>query len=382
MQSLYWVLTWACHRKCAHCYDDRFRPYVRGALTDVVAEGQSAYDRVLANLPDDMSWTDAAGKRQPTLIVLAGGELLIDGVREALFYPVLEAIRRRWPDAPPRLSVQTTGDILEPDHIDAMLSRGVTTIAIASIDDYHVGMKGERKFRFMDKVRAMMAEKGVREVSLGGGKSEKLKSPDPAARPLNGEPTFLFFGAQPDLWIGELWPRGRAWANGLSNAGYETNFCARWSGGKNFLKLHQAGSEIAIEPDGSIYPCCLKTRAPLGSLAEERLEDILESVATLPAIQALNAGDPEGMGLAQGWSREMFRDKSVALDGKGRKVANACLGCDRYFEAHLGAELKALREQRLTKKKPRRRHFKSGLRGSWSAVRSGERVPPSLQTSS
>jgi hypothetical protein len=232
-----------------------------------------------------------------------------------------------------------------------MLSRGVTTIAIASIDDYHVGMKGERKFRFMDKVRAMMAEKGVREVSLGGGKSEKLKSPDPAARPQNGEPTFLFFGAQPDLWIGELWPRGRAWANGLSNAGYETNFCARWSGGKNFLKMHQAGSEIAIEPDGSIYPCCLKTRAPLGSLAEERLEDILESVATLPAIEALNAGDPEGMGLAQGWSREMFRDKSVALDGKGREVANGCLGCDRYFEAHLGAELKALREQRLSKKK-------------------------------
>jgi len=38
MQSLYWVLTWACHRKCAHCYDDRFRPYVRGALTDIVAE--------------------------------------------------------------------------------------------------------------------------------------------------------------------------------------------------------------------------------------------------------------------------------------------------------------------------------------------------------
>jgi hypothetical protein len=178
----------------------------------------------------------------------------------------------------------------------------------------------------MDKIRAMMAEKGVREVSLGGSKSEKLKSPDPAARPRSGEPTFLFFGAQPDLWIGELWPRGRAWANGLSNAGYETNFCARWSGGKSFLKMHEAGSEIAIEPDGSIYPCCLKTKAPLGSLAEERLEDILESVAALPAIQALNAGDPEGMGLAQGWSREMFRDKSVAVDGKGRTVANACLG--------------------------------------------------------
>lgn len=351
MQSLYWVLTWACHRKCVHCYDDRFRPYVRGALTDVVAEGQRAYEAILANLPDDMSWTDAAGVRQPTLIVLAGGELLIDGVREELFYPVLEAIQRRWPDAPPRLSVQTTGDILEPEHIDAMLSRGVTTIAIASIDDYHVGMKGERKFRFMDKIRAMMAEKGVREVSLGGGKSEKLKAPDPAARPRGGEPTFLFFGAQEDLWIGELWPRGRAWANGLSNADYQTNFCARWSGAKNFLKMHKAGSEIAIEPDGSIYPCCLKTRSPLGSLAEESLSSIIESVASLPAIQALNAGDPEGMGLATGWGREDFKSRSTATDGKGRGVSNACLGCDRYFEEHLGADLKALRTARLAKKK-------------------------------
>jgi len=351
MQSLYWVLTWACHRKCVHCYDDRFRPYVRAALTDVVAEGQRAYEAILANLPDDMSWIDAAGQRQPALIVMAGGELLIDGVREELFYPVLEAIQRRWPSVPPRLSVQTTGDILEPGHIDAMLSRGVTTIAIASIDDYHVGMKGERKFRFMEKIRAMMADRGVREVSLGGEKSERLKSPDPAARPPAGEPAFLFFGAQPDLWIGELWPRGRAWANGLTNAGYETNFCARWSGAKNFLKMHEAGSEIAIEPDGSIYPCCLKTKAPLGSLAEERLEDILTSVASLPAIQALNNGDPEGMGLETGWSRETFRARAVAVDGKGREVANPCLGCDRYFEEHLSAALGQLRSERLRKKK-------------------------------
>jgi hypothetical protein len=348
MQSIYWVLTWACHRKCAHCYDDRFRPYVRGALTEVVAEGQRAYERVIANLPDDMTWANReTGQRERTSLILAGGELLIDGVREELFYPALEAIRARWGDKGPRLAMQATGDILTPDILDAVLARGITSIAIASIDDYHVGMKGERKFRFMEKIRALMASRGVHEVSIGGAKSDKLKSPDPAARPPADGPTFLFFGAQEDLWIGELWPRGRAWANGLSNAGYETNFCARWSGGRNFLKMHEAGSEIAIEPDGSIYPCCLKTKAPLGSLAEERLEDILNSVAALPAIQALNDGDPERMGEASGWSREDFRANSVATDGKGREVANMCLGCDHYFEAHLGAELRALRAERL-----------------------------------
>ncbi|MBU1286388.1 MAG: SPASM domain-containing protein, partial [Alphaproteobacteria bacterium] len=210
-----------------------------------------------------------------------------------------------------------------------------------------VGMKGEKKFRFMQDVRLLMESRGVREVAIGAAKSEKLKSPDPSKRTKGDGPTFLFFGAQEDLWIGELWPRGRAWSNGLSNAGYDTNFCARWSGGRNFLKMHEVGSEIAIEPDGSIYPCCLKTKAPLGSLAEERLEDILASVAVLPSIQALNDGDPEGMGEASGWSRDVFREKSVAVDGKGREVANMCLGCDRYFEEILGAELKALRAERL-----------------------------------
>ncbi len=350
MQAIYWVLSWACHRRCPHCYDDRFRPYVRGALGGVVAEGQAAYPAILANLPDDMSWVDGSGERQPTLLVLAGGELLIDGVREDLFYPVLRAIRERWGTSGPRISVQTTGDIMTGEHIRDMLGLGVSTIAIASIDEYHTGMKGERKFRFMDQVRALMAAQGVREVSLGGARDARLKAPDPAARPQDGQPNFLFFGAQKDLWIGELWPRGRAWANGLSEADYDTNFCARWSGAKNFLKRHQAGSEVAIEPDGSVYPCCLKTRVPLGSLAEERLEDILDSVAALPAIQALNRGDPEGMGLSDGWSRDTFRQRASAEDGKGRRVANPCLGCDRFFEAHLSADLARLRAGRLARR--------------------------------
>jgi len=348
MQAIYWVLTWACHRKCKHCYDDRFRPYVRDALTEVVSEGQTAYQRIIDNLPDDMTWlNEQTGKRERTLLVMAGGELLIDGVREELFYPALDAIQARWGDQAPKISIQTTGDVLTEQILDECLARGVESIAIASIDDYHVGMQGEKKFKFMDQIRALMTSRGVREVSLGGEKSARLRAPDLSRQPKPGEPTFLFFGAQEDLWIGELWPRGRAWANGLSNAGYEVNFCSRWSGAKNFLKIGEAGSEVAIEPDGSIYPCCLKTKTPLGSLAEERLEDILTSVAALPAIQALNDGDPERMGEQDGLSRDDFKQLSVATDGKGRDLANLCLGCDRYFEAKLGKQLRALRAERL-----------------------------------
>jgi len=28
----------ACHRRCRHCYDSRFRPYARAALGDVIVE--------------------------------------------------------------------------------------------------------------------------------------------------------------------------------------------------------------------------------------------------------------------------------------------------------------------------------------------------------
>jgi len=246
-----------------------------------------------------------------------------------------------------KISMATSGDVLTPERLDECWTRGVEGIAIASIDDYHVGMQGEKKFAFMDKIRALMQSRGVREVSLGGAKDKRLKEPDVAAGRDQTGPTFLFFGAQEDLWIGELWPRGRALSNGLSKAGYDVNFCSRWSGGKNFLHIGKAGSEVAIEPDGAIYPCCLKTKAPLGKLTEERLEDILTSVAELPAIQALNDGDPERMGEAEGWTRERFAKESQAVDGQGNAIANMCLGCDRFFEHSLSKDLAKLRRERL-----------------------------------
>lgn len=347
MQAVYWVLSYACHRRCAHCYDDRFRPYVREDFRRVVDEGAAAYQAIIAHLPDDMSWANETGVRSRTLLVMAGGELLIDGVREALYYPALDAISARWGAKAPKLALQTTGDVLDARRLDELLGRGVSSIAIASIDDYHVGMAGEARLPFMDTIRTLMASRGVREVELAAPKDERLRTPKISAADADDGPTFVFFGAQPDLWIGELWPRGRAFTNGLSNASYEVNFCARWSGAKNFLKVGKAGSEVAIAPDGSVYPCCLKTKAPLGNLTEERLEDILASVATLPAIRALDDGDPEGMALQDGWSRQMFRTRSAAIDGKGRRVENMCFGCDRYFEEKLGAELAALRERRL-----------------------------------
>ena len=177
-----------------------------------------------------------------------------------------------------------------------------------------------------------------------------LNMPDADAPLPESGPTFVFFGAQPDLWIGELWPRGRAFANGLSDAAYDTDFCARWSGGLNFLKIGEEGSEVSIEPNGNVFPCCLKTKAPLGNLTEETLSEIFDSVGQLDAIQAINRGEPEQMGQSAGWDAKTFRLKSAKADGKGRIVENKCLGCDTYFEEVLGAQLRELRDKRLAAK--------------------------------
>lgn len=349
MQSIYWVVTWACHRRCRHCYDDRFRPYVRDQLERVVGEGRAAYVRIVENLPDDFTWFDPeAGMRKRGLLILAGGEVLIDPVRETLFLPAVEAVNARYaPGCGPKIAMQTTGDILKETHIEQMLARGVWMISIASIDDYHVGMEGDAKFRLMDRIRTMMEKFGVEEVPIGVARDSRTQAPKARDTSIEDGPFFGFFGAQPDLWIGELWPRGRAFANGLSSAGYETNFCARWSGGKNFLRYGEAGSEVAIEPDGSVYPCCLKTKTPLGNLTEERLVDILDDLANEPALQAIDQGDPEAMGAAYGWSRADFEAASHTLDGTGRPYANLCIGCDAFFQEKLGSILAERRTARL-----------------------------------
>ena len=69
-------------------------------------------------------------------------------------------------------------------------------------------------------------------------------------------------------------------------------------------------------------------------------------MAQLPAIQALNDGDPERMGETAGWSREMFQEQSWAKDGLGQDIQNMCLGCDRFFEQVLSKQLADLRRQR------------------------------------
>ena len=342
MESIYYVMAWACHRRCRHCYEDRFRPYVRGDLERVVAEAERNAPLIVANLPERLRWWDRNGAEpveRGGRIILAGGESLLEPVRERVTYPTIKRIQERYAGQDVRIIVQTTGDLLTSALVRELVGLGVWQISLAGVEDFHVGLAGAaRQAAFVAKLGAMMAAEGVRRAGLSAERRAWFEEEGPV---------YSVFGATPDMWIGKLWPRGRAWANGLSTATITDNFCARWSGGMNFLRSGEAGSEVSVEPDGSVYPCCLKTGAPLGNLTEEPLDAILHSLRNDPALAAINDGDPARMGLTDGWSEARFLARCETVTPQGRPYANLCIGCDSFHAEVLAPRLATARARRL-----------------------------------
>ena len=321
MESVYWVLTWLCHRRCEHCYEDRFHPYYGEELAEVAAQSRANFPQVIAHLPRRLTYRDAEGAEQPASVILAGGEVLLEPVRESVLYPAIEMLRARYAtEGGLKIIVQTTGDLVTPRIVEELRDRGVWMISVSGLDDFHEGIDRDA---LRAKLTSMFEAAGLSLFELVA---------DRARRASGSGPYFQFFGATPDVWIGKLWPRGRAWQNSLSSATLADNFCAQWSGGKHFLELGRAGAEVSIEPTGDVYPCCLKTKKPVGNLLEEPLEQILGRARGNPVYQAINQGRPELMGLAHGWPEEKFRQMSRTTLPDGRPYENLCIGCDRFHE--------------------------------------------------
>jgi hypothetical protein len=346
MESLYYVMAWACHRRCRHCYEERFRPYVRGALEAVVAEAERNFPRIVDNLPARFTYRDldapeagGAVAEKTGRIILSGGECLLDPVRERVTYRVIERLRDKYAaQGGVKIIVQTTGDLVTDAIVEDLLARGVWMISVAGVDDFHVGIAGpDRQRRFVERLTGLFERHGMRKSGLCATTRNWHEEPGPV---------FGFFGATPDAWIGKLWPRGRAWRNDLSTATLADNFCNRWSGGLDFLRHRYNGSEVSVEPDGNVYPCCIKTKLPIGSLLEDNLIDILDSLAGVPAYQAISQGQPQRMGLAHGWSEDAFLAASETLTPAGRPYRNLCIGCDRFHAQVLGPVLDEARRRR------------------------------------
>ena len=349
MESIYYVISWLCHRRCVHCYDDRFRPYVRDELARVVDEAETSWARIADNLPDSMIYKDMARPLDEGgfatgvgRIILSGGEVLVDPIREPVLYPLLRRLSDKYRDTDGvRLVVQTTGDLVTEEILDALLDCGVWQISITGMDDFHVGMEGDKKQPVIERLTRWFEARGM---ATTGRRSKGKAAIDET------QPVYSFMGANPDEWIGAIWPRGRAWQNELSTASLADNFCNAWSGGLNFLNHGWSGSEVSIEPNGNVYPCCMKTSAPLGNLTEEKLTDILDSLVGHPAIEAINAGHPERMGIEHGWDVGRFLEESRTETVSGQPYQNLCIGCDRFHEQVLGPVLDDLRRARLAQR--------------------------------
>ena len=327
VESIYFVLTWLCHRTCPHCYEDRFRPYYGADRDRVAAQSLENAPRIIANVPARLGFRPAAGGTERAgTVILAGGEVLLDAVREPTLYPALDQLRQRY-SGKAQLVVQTTGDLLTERIATELLARGVRVISVSGIDHHHAGLEEPAAQEALrEKLTRIFETLGM----VYGGTRE-------ADEALANRARFHFFGATPDVWIGKLWPRGRAWMNDLSTADMTENFCARWSGGQNFLRVGEEGAEVSVDPDGNVYPCCLKTRLPIGNLLEEPLESILARRAADPVYQAISAGEPQRMGLTRGWSEEMFLSRCRTTTPAGVSYANLCIGCDRFHDEVLAA---------------------------------------------
>ncbi|MDZ4799762.1 MAG: radical SAM protein [Bryobacteraceae bacterium] len=335
MESIYFVLTWACHRTCAHCYDERFHPYYGADLERQVETASRNVPLIIANLPERMSFVDldAGMAERRGRIILAGGEVMLPAIRESILYPALRQIRAKYEhNGGVELIVQTTGDLLTPRLIGEMLEHGVEVISVSGIDAFHEGYEEEAvREAHKQKLTAWFQAEGLLEW---------VSAPERVPE----QRYFHFFGATPGSWIGKLWPRGRAQANELSTATLTDNFCNAWSGGRNFLERRYKGSEVSIDPEGNVFPCCIKTRLPLkGSLLTTGLDDILDAHVGNPIYEAINAGKPERMGLTHGWSVERFLEKSRTVLPSGREYQNLCVGCDKFHEEVLSAPIQIVR---------------------------------------
>jgi hypothetical protein len=345
LESIYYVMSWLCHRRCPHCYDDRFRPYRGEELKRVLADATSNAPRIIANLPARITYLDRnepdgqRGYREKIgRIILAGGEVLLKPVRQAVLYPALAQLAEKYrAQGGVKTVIQTTGDQLTPQVIDELLQRGVWMISVSGMDAYHQGMESpSAREQAQLRLKQMFDSAGMLEFddTRGIGDSGGIET----------GPWYSFWGATPGSWIGRLWPRGRAMANELSTAGIGDNFCNAWSGGLNFLAAKYNGSEVAIDPEGNLYPCCMKTGHALGNLGTAPLEMILDSVRGNPIYEAISSGHPERMGLAHGWSEEKFLSACTVQLPSGKVYRNLCIGCDRFHQEVYGSSKAGMAE--------------------------------------
>jgi hypothetical protein len=307
-ESLYWVFTQLCNDDCAHCYNLSGPQGKTMTLKECLA--------VVAHLPNRVD-----------RLILSGGEPLTE---RAKLFAILEAVRERYGDET-QVMLQTNGDLLTGERLDALIARGVTRIDIASIDRFHKH-KGERRA----ELEALFQSRGMVDEATGPliTREDYLK---------RGVLSYGFWGANEDSWLGGNWARGRAMETDVWLRDGEHNFCAVLSGGRGFLGGTELPQEISIQL-WRINPCCPGTLHPMGDAREEQVADVLRRVAGSPVFRQLNQGDPYAMGETLGVTAEEGHRRAAEL-------GNVCLWCDEFFARHFDMKTLAPRTAPAEEKK-------------------------------
>lgn len=288
MQSIYWVLTRKCTQSCSHCYIS--------CGPDGESLSENDVDRIVENL-------------SPTAeqIILAGGELL---VVKPLLLRALDGLYSKYANKT-KLMIQTNGDLLDEESVEEILDHHVCRIDVSSMDEFH----NNRYAR--ERIDGLLASKGMTFLEF-----PKVADDDGNVPPM----VYSFWGSTPDLWLGGMWPRGRALENSIWSRNPAHNFCGIWSGGIGFLENDSPAQEINIRLSQA-YPCCPATKVSLCDVRNEPLLDILDRYRDNPVFEALNKGEPVDMGIEYGISRE-FASRRI------EELGSCCLWCDEFFEKY------------------------------------------------
>ena len=243
-------------------------------------------------------------------LILSGGEPLTERVK---LHIILEAIRDRYRDRT-QVMLQTNGDLLTGDRLDALLERGVSRIDVASMDRFHKHSGARR-----GELEALFRSRGML-----GDETDPLVTREAYLK--RGVASYGFWGANEDFWIGGNWARGRSMQTGVWKKDGDHNFCAILSGARGFLGDTELPQEVSIQL-WRINPCCPGTKDPLGDARVEAVSEVLQRVSEHPVFRALNQGDAFGMG------RSMGIDENHGK-GRSRALGNVCLWCDEFFDQH------------------------------------------------
>lgn len=285
MQSIYWVITRNCTQRCSHCY----------IASESGGESLSLDDaeRIVHRFPE-----------QVNQVIIGGGETLLV---KSLLYKVLDALYAKFGDGT-RCMIQTNGDLLNERTVEELLEYRVCGIDVFGMDEFH----NNRHSR--EELGLTLRSKGVKYLEFPNMVDEDGNVPIAA---------YSFWGATPDLWLGGVWPRGRAVDSELWTRKPSHDFCDGWSGALGFLDDNTPQQEINVRLSQA-FPCCPATKVPLGDLREEPVLDILDQYRDNPVFRALNRGEPDAMGVAQGITVDIARKR---ID----ELGSCCLWCDEFF---------------------------------------------------